>query len=664
MDLSVVIVNYNVRYFLEQALTSARKAADHMLKETGWQTEIWVVDNNSTDDSVEMVRERFPEVKLIANKQNTGFSYANNQAIRESNAEFVLLLNPDTIVPEDCFIKSVGFMKQTPDAGGVGAKMLDGSGKFLPESKRGFPSPAVAFYKIFGLSAIFPKSRRFGKYHLGYLDDDEIHRVDVLAGAFMLLRRTALEKIGLLDEDFFMYGEDIDLSYRIVKGGYQNYYFPDTEIIHYKGESTKKSSINYVFVFYRAMVIFARKHLPRRSADLFAFFINLAIYLRAGAAVFVRFLKRIALPVFDFAVIYGLMYLLVKYWERTVTYHGAYGLHGYPRALLAFFVPVYILVWIIGLFLSSAYQRPFRFRRLVRGVAIGTALISIGYAFLPEHYRFSRAIVLLGGLAALIGAIFTRLIVAYLKDKRLILSEKGTKRIVIIGSAEEYERVVNLLEKTKIEFNIIGRINPVDIQTADSIGTIGNLKETLKIYRPDELIFCNADYDYMNTIRNMEDYSPLGIQFKTVPEGSNFVIGSSSKNEPGDYYTFTDNFELNTADNRLNKRLLDIGFSIFLLFTLPFNIWFVKDSGQYIRNIFRTLGGRLTWVGYSLKKRELPPIHPGILHPTDELNLLPELDDKTLSRLDYLYAKEYNVYKDLSIIFKAFSKLGRKINLQ
>ncbi len=251
MKLSVIIVNYNVKYFLEQCLYSVRRASENL------EIETIVVDNNSVDGSVEMLMHKFPEVVLIANKNNTGFSVANNQGIKISKGEYVLLLNPDTVVQEDTFRKVIAFMDEHPDAGGLGIKMIDGKGMFLPESKRGLPTPMVAFYKIFGLSKLFPKSKIFGRYHLGYLDKEQVHEVDVLAGAFMMMRREALDKVGLLDETFFMYGEDIDLSYRIQLGGYKNYYYPHSSIIHYKGESTKKSSVNYVFVFYNAMIIFA-----------------------------------------------------------------------------------------------------------------------------------------------------------------------------------------------------------------------------------------------------------------------------------------------------------------------------------------------------------------------------------------------------------------------
>ncbi|NLV38493.1 MAG: glycosyltransferase family 2 protein, partial [Bacteroidales bacterium] len=210
MKLSVIIVNYNVRYFLEQCLHSLYRA----IKNT--ETEVFVVDNCSTDDSLEMLRQSYPEIKLIANSENLGFAKANNLAIEASESDYVLLLNPDTLVQEEAIRNMLSFMDAHPEAGALGVKMIDGRGRFLAESKRGLPTPAVSFYKISGLSALFPRSRRFGRYHLGWLDKDKIHSVEILAGACMLVRREAIIKAGLLDENFFMYGEDIDWSYRIL----------------------------------------------------------------------------------------------------------------------------------------------------------------------------------------------------------------------------------------------------------------------------------------------------------------------------------------------------------------------------------------------------------------------------------------------------------------
>ena len=281
VKLSIVIVNYNVKYILEQCLIAVYAAIK------GLDTEIIVVDNHSTDDSVQYLRPVFPEVVFIENNENTGFAKANNQAIRLCKGEYILLLNPDTVIGEDCLHNICRFMDEHPEAGAAGVKMLNAYGAFLPESKRSFPTPWVSFCKLFGLSNLFSQSKRFAAYSLPYLDPDKQHRVDILAGAFLFLRHEALKKAGLLDESFFMYGEDIDLSYRIVLSGYQNYYLPEC-ILHYKGESTKKGDKKYLHAFYNAMLIFYGKYYPY-SSWFISSLIRLSITVRkCYAALFER----------------------------------------------------------------------------------------------------------------------------------------------------------------------------------------------------------------------------------------------------------------------------------------------------------------------------------------------------------------------------------------
>ncbi len=274
--LSVIIVNYNVKYYLEQCLEAVRRASQ------GLQIEVIVVDNLSTDGSIPYLRERFPEVTFIENKENVGFARANNQAIRMSAGKYVLLLNPDTIVAEHTLSDFIRFMDSHPEAGGAGAYMLRTDGTFAPESRRGLPTPFVAFCKMSGLAALLPQSRVFGRYYMRYLNENEVNEIEIISGACMLLRREALDKVGLLDEDFFMYGEDIDLSYRILKGGYKNYFLP-TRMLHYKGESTEKSSFRYTYTFYQAMRLFFRKHYAHYSF-LVSLPINVAIWVRSFMA--------------------------------------------------------------------------------------------------------------------------------------------------------------------------------------------------------------------------------------------------------------------------------------------------------------------------------------------------------------------------------------------
>lgn len=283
MKLTVIIVNYNVKYYVEQCLNSLVKALD------GIESEIFIVDNHSRDDSVNYLRQRYDYVNIIDCSHNLGFARANNIAYRQSSGEYVLLLNPDTFVGEDTVRQAVDFMDGHPDAGSVGVKMFNPDGTLAKESRRGLPSPMTSFYKMCGLCEKFPNSKTFGRYYMSYLSWDMAARIEVVSGAFCMLRRAATDKVGCLDEDFFMYGEDIDLSYRLLKGGYENWYLP-CPIMHYKGESTHKTSYRYVHVFYQAMLIFFRKHYSHLG-----FWITLpvktAIYAKAMMA-----LMQMALP--------------------------------------------------------------------------------------------------------------------------------------------------------------------------------------------------------------------------------------------------------------------------------------------------------------------------------------------------------------------------------
>jgi N-acetylglucosaminyl-diphospho-decaprenol L-rhamnosyltransferase len=277
VTLSIIIVNYNVKYFLEQCLCSVIKAMEKI------KAEVLIVDNHSTDGSLDYLQKRFTGVRYLINEKNEGFAKANNQALLEAKGKYVLFLNPDTIVAEDCLEKCLSFLEARPEAGALGVRMIDGRGDYLKESKRGFPSPWVAFCKMSGMSALFPHSRLFAQYYLGYLDENADQVIDAISGAFFLARKQVLEKSGGFDEQFFMYGEDIDLSGRIQQSGFLNYYFSGTTIIHFKGESTKKD-FRYVRLFYKAMSQYTKKYSVRNSSAIFTAMIQFAIRVRTGMA--------------------------------------------------------------------------------------------------------------------------------------------------------------------------------------------------------------------------------------------------------------------------------------------------------------------------------------------------------------------------------------------
>jgi GT2 family glycosyltransferase len=651
VKLSVIIVNYNVKYFIEQCLHSVFAALKNI------EAEVIVVDNNSVDGSSAMIRSKFPQVILVENKVNVGFSIANNQAIRQSRAEYVLLLNPDTVVQEDTFSKCITFMDMHPEAGALGVKMIDGKGNFLPESKRALPTPIIAFYKIFGFSALFPKSTTFGRYHLGYLNNDQVHEIEILAGAYMFMRKETLDKTGLLDEAFFMYGEDIDLSYRIIKAGYKNYYYPDTTIIHYKGESTKKGSLNYVLVFYEAMLIFAQKHFSKNNFRFYSFLINLAIYLRAFLAIVKRFAKNTIVPIVDSGLIYT-GYLFLMPLSESIKFDE--GRH-YPHIFTNFILPSYIVIWILSLLLSGAYDRPLKISKIMRGIGIGTLFILAIYALLPLEYRYSRILIVLGALWSSISLVGSRYFYHFLKFKNFNINKSSRKRILIIGELQETNRVKQLLMQTQIQPEIIGFVAENGDNRPDYIGRINQLKDLIIVYKAEELIFCAKDIPAQDIINHMLNLSNIEIEYKIAPPESFSIIGSNSINTAGDLYLINLN-TISKPECKRVKRLFDLSSALILLIFYPILFFFIQHRMKALSNIFLILFGQKSWVGYyehvQIEKDDLPIIKKGVFSPIDGIDSS-TLPDELKLKLNFLYAKDYKFSNDFNILLRRLLYIGR-----
>ncbi|MBK9285840.1 MAG: glycosyltransferase [Sphingobacteriaceae bacterium] len=648
LQLSVIIVNYNVKHFLEQCLFSVFKALKNI------DSEVFVVDNNSVDGSVQMLKEKFPQVHLIANRENTGFAVANNQALKLTQGKFVLLLNPDTVVQEDTFQKCIDFMEARADCGGLGIKMLDGKGNFLPESKRGLPTPQVAFYKIFGLAKLFPHSKKFGQYHLTFLNKNQNHKVDVLSGAFMMMRKEVLDKIGYLDETFFMYGEDIDLSYRITKGGWNNYYFAESNIIHYKGESTKKSSVNYVIVFYKAMAIFAKKHFSQSHARSFSFLIYLAIYLRAGAAILTRVFKQLLIPSIDLTLIISGLFICKYFYETHFKLYPNF----YSNEMVNLFFPVYTLIWMFFVYISGGYDNPLKLKKIVRGVFAGTALILIIYSLLPEYYRFSRALILIGSVSTLLIYLITRLIYHFTGIQKFKLGAyHKSNRIAIIGSEMEYERVKVILEQTKLKADFIGFVSSESngVKKENYLGQFSQINEIIDVHNIQEIIFCARDISSKEIIDKMVTFVTKGVEFKIAPPESLSIIGSNSIDTAGDLYVIDFN-NVGRPENKRKKRLLDISVSLFLLVFFWIWIWFQKNKFNFLINCFKVLLGINSWVGYGKAlRKDLPSIRPSILIPYDPIE---KTSPDQINRALLDYSKDYKIENDIFILYKNMQKLG------
>lgn len=640
MQLSVVIVNYNVKYFLEQALRAIYQS------KTTFDFEVFVVDNHSVDGSVEMVRQQFPQVELIASKENLGFSKGNNLAIRKAQGKYVLLLNPDTIIKEDSLQKVVDFMEAHDDAGGLGVKMMDGEGNFLPESKRGFPTPYVAFCKMTGLSKLFPKSKRFNQYHLGFLDKNTTHKVDVLSGAFMLLRKSLIDEIGSLDEDYFMYGEDIDLSYRIKKAGFENYYFADTEIIHFKGESTKKGSFNYVRMFYNAMIIFAKKHLSGSKATYLTSLLSLAIYARASLAFVRRSVERFAWPVMDAALIFGGMQGLRLLWEQVIKM----GIN-FPATYNTINIPLYIGIWLLTFFFRGGYDKPIQLKKILEGIGFGTVIILAVYALLPLHLRTSRGQILLGALAAIVLMFAARLIYFTVKGE-LKNALNRTSRLLIIADGNESKRIQNIIQQADLNKELVGVANN-DLEDQQHLGRIEDVVEMVQVHQIDEIIFSLKAISNKEVMRIM---SALGgsIQYKIISEGSDVIIGSHSKDRAGDLYTLDINFKLNQPYHRRTKRFFDVASSVVVLALSPILIWLMRHKIQFLRNCLNVLLGNKTWVGYDKRYvADLPNISTSVVTIADKNE-----EERRIINQQISYAKNYNWWLDLSILIKKLRQLG------
>ncbi|MFK7926362.1 MAG: glycosyltransferase [Bacteroidia bacterium] len=655
MDLSIIIVNYNVKHFLEQCLLSVEKAM-HAI-----DGEVIVVDNNSVDGSQEMLGEKFGDkITLIANTDNPGFSKANNQGIKISQGRYVLLLNPDTVVEEQTFQKCIDFMDAHPDGGALGVKMIDGEGKFLPESKRALPTPWVSFYKIFGLAKLFPQSKKFGQYHLTYLDKEENHPIEILSGAFMFMRSEALEKIGYLDEDFFMYGEDIDLSYRFIKEGYQNYYLSDTQIIHYKGESTKKGSLNYVRVFYQAMIIFAQKHFGGSRKQLFIASIRMAVYMRALAAIMHRMLKRFGFPILETLLIFLTTFGIKNYWEHNVKYieGGAY-----PEEFSYLYMPAYALVFVVFLWLAGAYQKPYKIRPLVMAPIWGfIAIATITYMFDPIR-NFSRGIVGLSAVFSMVITMGTRGFINWREHGTFFFTESRTKRVAIIGQGADVRRVVDLIRgELDYPVEIVGSVGveaKVEANaTSDGIeklGDLSRLQEIIRFYDLDEVIFSNASVATEDILDTMRDLHNSAIAYKIVPPQADYIVGPQAIHTSR--YSRQIGFRLEETDVLWRKQVFDSVSSGLLLLSYPLLFWLYQRPVSAFGRLWQVFSRKQHMVGYiHPQTEELPPLKRGLLNMLDRAKGTTK--DLNTRGLDKYYARQYRWEMDLEILLKAWRRIG------
>lgn len=611
-----------------------------------------VIDNNSPDHSIEYLEPAFPGIMFIANKENIGFAKACNQGFKKTSGKYILFLNPDTIVPEDCFRKCMDFMEAHADAGALGIKMLDGSGRFLKESKRAFPSPMTSLYKLFGLSKLFPKSKVFSKYHLGYLDENKNNEVDVLAGAFMMIKKEVLDKTGGFDEVFFMYGEDVDLSYRIQKAGYKNYYFADSSIVHFKGESTRKGSMNYVRMFYNAMSIFVRKHYSSGRAGVFNFLIHIAIWIRAALSATGQFIRRIGLPVIDAGLILLCFWLIKNIWIVWIRPETEF-----DQRLLWIAFPAYTVFFLLTAYYAGLYDRWYKRRELVSSMLLATVCLLAAYALLPERFRFSRGILLFGSLLAFFVISFFRWIL--IRTNVLSSSNGGEEKAntLIIASSDEFVKVSQLMKEAGLQEKVLGRV-AVDEKDNTAIGYWKQLKKINDAVPFKEIICCEGKLPFSQII-GIFQYLPQGVHIKFHVSGSRSIVGSNSKNRSGESVSVENGFNLANPYNKRIKRLIDIFISFFALITFPLQLLIVKKPFLFFANCFSVLFAKKTWIGYAVQEKKLPHLRPGVLACNGIVaSSVQQLTTESLQMLDYWYARDWEASAEIKLLWKMYRRLG------
>lgn len=645
MKISVIIVNYNVKYFLEVCLHSVLRATN------GFDAEVIVVDNNSTDGSMQMVAEKFPSVIRIENKDNAGFGKANNQGVAIAKGEYILFLNPDTVMPEDFFTKTIGYMDAHPEAGSIGPKLLDGKGQFAPDGKKSFPSLSVAIFKTTGINKVFSKSPYFNKYYAVHIGDDETAAVDVLSGCCMLVRTAVLPKIGgAFDEDYFMYCEDVDLSYRIQKAGYQNIYFPEATLIHYKGESTRKATLSYVRIFNEALSTFVRKHYSKGDAQLFTIFINIGIVLRAILGVVKQVLKVLRMPMFDALIMLGTLWFMKEFWVVHVK-----NIEPIPLSSVLATFPVYIALWVVSLYINGVYDQSYRGLRVIRAMVIGTIMILAYYGLLQPGLRYSRAIIIFSGISGTVIMLALHELFFRLGIFKFIPYDKLPRKAVIVADEQNFTNTANTLRRVHYAPDLNGRI-ATSSDKGTALASINELKPYLFTAGINEVIFCVNGLSYTQILQQMQ-YCGGAYEYKIHLQGSESFVGSNSSHTAGDLYTLDKRYNLSKFSQQRNKRILDAGLSVIFLIMWPLLLLFVKNGLQFWVNCILVLTGSNTWVGYTTTNNHLPAIRTGILPPyfiADDY----EPSETVASQLDSIYAQQYTAGADLTLILKNFKYLG------
>ncbi len=635
IDLSIVIVNYNVKFFLAQCIASLYESSDTLKKE------IIVVDNASQDGSVEFIKRLYPTIISIENKENLGFSKANNQAFNICNGKYILVLNPDTIVSKDTIQLCYNFLKEHSEYGAVGVKMVDGKGNYLPESKRGFPNVGSSFFRFANLDKIFPKSVFFNHYYLGNLSENEDQDIEVLTGAFLFTSKSIIKELKGFDEDFFMYGEDIDLSKRIFEQGAKIRFLASTSIIHFKGESTKRNSLQYIKRFYGAMKIYADKHTSSTSLPLVKVMLTLSIIFLAFYNGVKLFLKNSFELIVAFLMTFLSFVLTKSLWARYYFGNSSYFDDQIYVNLIGYSVITVLCIWFMGWF-----DKVFKAKYLIVGTVLALFILLSIYAILPEHLRYSRAVIFIG---LFFSSIFYWI---YKFFKNSWFNKK--KSMLFVSNMINKPKLTSIIDKRIKNYTILGFVHPTEGNTdIKYLENIDQLNRIVTDHQPDYIVFdvkaigMNKLSKYMTTPGSQVKYLLASI------DESTFIETSTSK-EKSEIWEIDPLYNLAKPLYRRMKRTLDFLVGLLMLVSTPIFI-FLRD--HWFNHSKQLILGQKTIVGYSQYQINLPILPSGIYTSKSLIGQVvgDEIVDSEL-KSDLCYAKYYHPWIDVNLIIRSFIK--------
>ncbi|MCF7740408.1 MAG: glycosyltransferase [Candidatus Marinimicrobia bacterium] len=689
MDVSVIIISYNVKEFLQQALLSLEKALQ------GIESEIIIIDNASVDGSKRIVKSEFPDIKLIENEENVGFARACNQGLETAKGDYFLLLNPDTLLQEDTITTMIEFFENHPEAGAAGCKILNADGSLQKACRRSFPRPSVAIPKMLGLSRLFPRNKLFGKYNLTYKDPDELTEVDAVSGSFLMLKREVYERIGGLDEDFFMYGEDLDFCYRINDAGWKIYYVPDTQIVHYKGESAKLASFDNLIVFYKAMGIFVNKHFSKGAYFFIDIFLKLGIVMRGFLSLISRTVRKYFIPFIDALVVVLSILVTHKLESNVIT----------STQTLVSMILFYLLLWLgVGYTVGLYDKRVLSYSRASVAAIIGLIISLLANNVFDEmiyspkyiNYCFLFIGLLIPGWRIALLVLQRR---KFIPLKSKLMRSLLLRRTILIGSGEETRRIAKKMQ-THIEhgFEILGFVdkdyNVDKINGFPFLGDIENLNEIVRIHKATELIFTTDRFNNEDILDILDQVRKERVEARIVPRNLDFILGKSSVEKIEDIPLIEVDYNIFYFSNQFFKRIFDIIVSLvggivfspfvflYVLFTggkikrQKFLTWqdkdfcgyvFERENGEkYRKNLHRfpliwsVFKGDMSMVGSELltvgkKKRKLH-YKPGITG-LFQVQGNHEPDEVDKQNYEHYYMRNYSLFLDIEILLKALLRI-------